>query len=53
MWYNCSRLKSRICPACRRLYHLGDVPREPLIDYDRADEEADAERKRETKHVDN
>lgn len=34
MWYNHSRLKSRICPACRRLYHLGDATRDPFIDYD-------------------
>lgn len=30
VWYNKSRLKSRVCPACKRLYHLGDAPREPL-----------------------
>ncbi|TRM60056.1 hypothetical protein BD626DRAFT_461778 [Schizophyllum amplum] len=25
LWYNKSRLTSRICPSCRRLYHLGQV----------------------------
>ncbi|KAJ7512662.1 hypothetical protein B0H11DRAFT_1946765 [Mycena galericulata] len=25
LWYNKSRATSRICPACQRLYHLGDV----------------------------
>ncbi|PFH47449.1 hypothetical protein AMATHDRAFT_152048 [Amanita thiersii Skay4041] len=24
LWYNKSRATSRICPACQRLYHLGD-----------------------------
>ncbi|KAI0089981.1 hypothetical protein BDY19DRAFT_888713 [Irpex rosettiformis] len=23
-WYNLSRIKSRVCPACKRLYHPGD-----------------------------
>lgn len=32
MWYNKSRLKSRVCPACKRLYHLGDNTKEPLVD---------------------
>ncbi|PBK71713.1 hypothetical protein ARMSODRAFT_1016713 [Armillaria solidipes] len=25
LWYNKSRATSRICPACQRLYHLGDA----------------------------
>lgn len=25
LWYNKSRATSRICPACQRLYHLGDT----------------------------
>ncbi|KAF9075781.1 hypothetical protein BDP27DRAFT_1211948 [Rhodocollybia butyracea] len=25
LWYNKSRATSRICPACQRLYHVGDV----------------------------
>jgi len=28
LWYNKSRLKARICPACQRLYRLGDVLRD-------------------------
>jgi hypothetical protein len=24
LWYNKSRAKSRICPACLRLYNIGD-----------------------------
>ncbi|KAI0789194.1 hypothetical protein C8Q75DRAFT_766936 [Abortiporus biennis] len=30
LWYNKSRLKSRICPACERLYRLGDKLVDPL-----------------------
>ncbi|KAJ7682884.1 hypothetical protein B0H17DRAFT_942495 [Mycena rosella] len=30
LWYNKSRSTSRICPACQRLYHLGDVLRDHL-----------------------
>jgi len=25
MWYNKSRIESRVCPACHRLYRIGDV----------------------------
>ena len=25
LWYNKSRARSRVCPACQRLYRLGDV----------------------------
>jgi uncharacterized protein YbaR (Trm112 family) len=25
MWYNKSRVGSRVCPACHRLYRIGDV----------------------------
>ncbi|KAJ4478132.1 hypothetical protein J3R30DRAFT_3479680 [Lentinula aciculospora] len=25
LWYNKSRASSRICPACQRLYHVGDM----------------------------
>ncbi|KAI0791537.1 hypothetical protein BC629DRAFT_1287782 [Irpex lacteus] len=35
-WYNLSRMKSRVCPACKRLYHLGDAIPELF-----ADEESD------------
>ncbi|KAJ7079770.1 hypothetical protein B0H15DRAFT_787694 [Mycena belliarum] len=34
LWYNKSRATSRICPACQRLYRLGDV----LLDHLDADE---------------
>ncbi len=34
MWYNKSRLKSRICPACHRLYRIGDVLQD-LMDEER------------------
>ncbi|KAH8104676.1 hypothetical protein BXZ70DRAFT_608068 [Cristinia sonorae] len=30
LWYNKSRVKARICPACQRLYRLGDVLLDPL-----------------------
>ncbi|THH21858.1 hypothetical protein EUX98_g8260 [Antrodiella citrinella] len=30
LWYNKSRLRARICPACQRLYRLGDVLHDPL-----------------------
>ncbi|KAI0684059.1 hypothetical protein BC835DRAFT_1251213, partial [Cytidiella melzeri] len=39
-WYNLSRMKSRVCPACKRLYHLGDLTREPFA---AKDEESDEE----------
>ncbi len=32
MWYNKSRLKARICPACKRLYRVGDTIRQALLD---------------------
>jgi len=25
LWYNKSRARSRVCPACQRLYRLGDI----------------------------
>jgi hypothetical protein len=28
LWYNKSRVKSRICPACLRLYNIGDELRD-------------------------
>ncbi|KAF9532259.1 hypothetical protein CPB83DRAFT_759481 [Crepidotus variabilis] len=31
LWYNRSRAKSRVCPACQRLYRIGDVLQD-LID---------------------
>lgn len=34
LWYNKSRGTSRICPACERLYHLGDVLPDLLPDDD-------------------
>ncbi|KIP09396.1 hypothetical protein PHLGIDRAFT_116347 [Phlebiopsis gigantea 11061_1 CR5-6] len=37
MWYNKSRLRSRVCPACKRLYHLGDALQAPLLDDDEGD----------------
>ncbi|TCD60670.1 hypothetical protein EIP91_009717 [Steccherinum ochraceum] len=30
LWYNKSRLTARICPACQRLYRLGDILHDPL-----------------------
>ncbi|KAJ7468656.1 hypothetical protein FB451DRAFT_1136821 [Mycena latifolia] len=35
LWYNKSRATSRICPACQRLYRLGDV----LLDHVDVDED--------------
>ncbi|GJE88911.1 hypothetical protein PsYK624_049990 [Phanerochaete sordida] len=32
VWHNKSRHAARICPACRRLYRLGELVREPLLD---------------------
>lgn len=32
LWHNKSRARARICPACRRLYRLGELVREPLLD---------------------
>ncbi|THH16227.1 hypothetical protein EW146_g4376 [Bondarzewia mesenterica] len=32
LWYNKSRKTGRICPACRRLYNLGDALPDPLHD---------------------
>ncbi|KAH9915337.1 uncharacterized protein B0H18DRAFT_1215581 [Fomitopsis serialis] len=32
LWYNKSRQVARVCPACQRLYHLGDVLPEHLLD---------------------
>ncbi|KAJ7145804.1 hypothetical protein C8R44DRAFT_755921 [Mycena epipterygia] len=36
LWYNKSRATSRICPACQRLYHLGDVLPDHLDDDENA-----------------
>ncbi|KAI0063345.1 hypothetical protein BV25DRAFT_419235 [Artomyces pyxidatus] len=33
MWYNKSRKTGRVCPACRRLYNLGDTLPNPLNDH--------------------
>ncbi|KAJ7260937.1 hypothetical protein B0H12DRAFT_364624 [Mycena haematopus] len=40
LWYNKSRSTSRICPACQRLYRLGDV----LRDHTDFSEDHDSER---------
>jgi len=32
LWYNKSRATGRICPACQRLYRLGDVLPDHLND---------------------
>lgn len=32
LWHNKSRRVARICPACRRLYRVGELTREPLLD---------------------
>ncbi|KZT69453.1 hypothetical protein DAEQUDRAFT_690988 [Daedalea quercina L-15889] len=32
LWYNKSRRGARVCPACQRLYRLGDVLPEHLLD---------------------
>ncbi|EKM52318.1 uncharacterized protein PHACADRAFT_211590 [Phanerochaete carnosa HHB-10118-sp] len=32
VWHNKSRRTARICPACRRLYRIGELTREPLLD---------------------
>ncbi|KIY49815.1 hypothetical protein FISHEDRAFT_40387, partial [Fistulina hepatica ATCC 64428] len=31
LWYNKSRASSRVCPACKRIYHLGDALRDPMM----------------------
>ncbi|KAI0342528.1 hypothetical protein BDW22DRAFT_1484736 [Trametopsis cervina] len=42
-WYNLSRAKSRVCPACKRLYHLGDHAYEPFVYSSDEDEDEDDE----------
>ncbi|EPS96237.1 hypothetical protein FOMPIDRAFT_1032530 [Fomitopsis schrenkii] len=32
LWYNKSRRSARVCPACQRLYRLGDVLPEHMLD---------------------
>lgn len=34
VWYNKSRKVGRVCPACRRLYQLGDALSNPFTDLD-------------------
>lgn len=34
VWYNKSRKVGRVCPACRRLYQLGDALANPFTDLD-------------------
>ncbi|RPD76987.1 hypothetical protein L226DRAFT_483228 [Lentinus tigrinus ALCF2SS1-7] len=40
LWYNKSRRTSRICPACQRLYRLGDVLPEHLSNGDAEEQKA-------------
>jgi len=38
LWYNKSRVNGRICPACQRLYRLGDILPDHMTDaHDRSD----------------
>lgn len=37
VWYNKSRKVGRVCPACRRLYQLGDALSNPFTDLDMDD----------------
>ncbi|TFK37608.1 hypothetical protein BDQ12DRAFT_652665 [Crucibulum laeve] len=53
LWYNKSRSTSRICPACQRLYHLGDILPEHMShqdDYEK--EEPDDKRRRQSPQLD-
>ncbi|KAH9837799.1 uncharacterized protein C8Q71DRAFT_808328 [Rhodofomes roseus] len=34
LWYNKSRIGARVCPACQRLYRLGDALPEHMLDED-------------------
>ncbi|KAK7443571.1 hypothetical protein VKT23_015744 [Stygiomarasmius scandens] len=47
LWYNKSRATSRICPACQRLYRLGDVLPDHKELMDSAEEESGSEYERE------